>query len=198
MNMSLNRGIILTATTYAITDIITFTMIGNHILMTRTTLPATHTYKHYSVNNYENNSHASTHSPHVIHTLRIISHEGRAPHHDRYANKTGQYLQMRLLSRLVLQQFTMYGQLYVRFLVACRKSTYCSTKSFCGCYIWVILPSLKKQTFCRTEHYRRIVYFRHSRSKIKVLRLQEDFVTLIFCCGNNERCCLNCCLSFTR
>jgi hypothetical protein len=38
MNMSPNRGIILTATTYAITDIITFTIIGNHILMPRTTL----------------------------------------------------------------------------------------------------------------------------------------------------------------
>lgn len=38
MNMSLNRGIILTATTYATTDTITFTIIGNHILMTRATL----------------------------------------------------------------------------------------------------------------------------------------------------------------
>jgi len=36
--MSLNRGIILTATTYATTDTMTFTIIGNHILMTRATL----------------------------------------------------------------------------------------------------------------------------------------------------------------
>jgi len=38
MNMSPNRGIILTATTYATTDTMTFTIIGNHILMTRATL----------------------------------------------------------------------------------------------------------------------------------------------------------------
>jgi hypothetical protein len=122
-------------------------------------------YKQYRINNYVNSSHAFTHSPHVIHTtFRFARGTGihRSPHHDRYANKyqsvmpkNGQYLQMQLLSRLVLQQCTMHGQLYVRFLVACRRFTYCSTKSFCGYYIWVILPSLinfssyrTRQTYC--------------------------------------------------
>jgi len=36
--MSLNRGIILTATTYATTDTMAFTIIGSHILMTSATL----------------------------------------------------------------------------------------------------------------------------------------------------------------
>jgi hypothetical protein len=94
-------------------------------------------YTHYKVNNYKNNSHACTHSPHVIPTPRIISHEGLAPHLDNLCTTSRQVCQQngalprnRLLCRSMLQKFTMRGQLYIRFLVACRKSTYCSTNNF--------------------------------------------------------------------
>jgi hypothetical protein len=113
---------------------------------------------------------------HTLHTscpYHIISHEGLAPDHDRLANKTGPYIRIRELCRLMLQICTMHGQLYVTFLitstlcVACHKST-CYNADKCLWLLHIGYIAFPDDTYYHThiEHDKCVVYIFETRRVI--------------------------------